>query len=102
MNGEGASCAVRAEVAIDLVVDRFSVRNPLERHGQQQEGALKGYNPRRPGRLSHHPLLAVLAESHFVMHGWLRVDAEGLRTEAQLRPWVERGVAYARSLPAKR
>jgi hypothetical protein len=32
----------------------------FERHGQQQEGALKGYNPRRPGRVSHHPLLAVL------------------------------------------
>ena len=44
----------------------------FERHGQQQEGALKGYNPRRPGRLSHHPLLAVLAESHFIMHGWMR------------------------------
>ncbi len=32
-------------------------------HGQQQEGGLKGYNPRCPGRVSHHPLLAVLAES---------------------------------------
>lgn len=42
------------------------------RHGQQQEGAKKGYNPGRPGRLSHHPLLAVLSEAHFVMHGWLR------------------------------
>jgi hypothetical protein len=44
----------------------------FERHGEQQQGAMKGYNPRRPGRLSHHPLLAVLAEAHFVMHGWLR------------------------------
>ena len=49
----------------------------FERHGQQQEGALKGYNPRRPGRLSHHPLLAVLAESHFVMHGWMRSGNSG-------------------------
>jgi hypothetical protein len=32
----------------------------------------KGYNPRKPGRGSHHPLLAVLAEAHFVLHGWLR------------------------------
>jgi hypothetical protein len=47
------------------------------RHGQQQEGAMKGYNPGRPGRLSHHPLLAVLAESHFVMHGWLRSGNTG-------------------------
>jgi hypothetical protein len=32
----------------------------------------KGYNPRRPGRLSHHPLLAALAEPMFILHGWLR------------------------------
>jgi TfoX N-terminal domain len=36
------------------------------------------------------------------MRGWLRVDADGVRTKRQLEPWVKRGVAYARSLPAKR
>ena len=36
------------------------------------------------------------------LRGWLRVDAEGVRTERQLDPWVRRGVAYARSLPYKR
>ena len=36
------------------------------------------------------------------MQGWLRVDAEGVRTKRQLEPWVRRGVAYARSLPPKR
>jgi TfoX/Sxy family transcriptional regulator of competence genes len=36
-----------------------------------------------------------------VMQGWLRVDAEGLRTKRQLERWVARGVAYARSLPSK-
>jgi hypothetical protein len=36
------------------------------------------------------------------MQGWLRVDAEGARTTAQLSQWVNRGVAYARSLPPKR
>ena len=35
------------------------------------------------------------------MRGWLRVDAEGVRTKRQLEPWVKRGVAYARSLPPK-
>jgi TfoX/Sxy family transcriptional regulator of competence genes len=34
--------------------------------------------------------------------GWLRVDAEGVRTKRELAPWVNRGVAYARSLPPKR
>jgi TfoX/Sxy family transcriptional regulator of competence genes len=36
------------------------------------------------------------------MQGWLRVDAEGVRTKRQLEPWLRRGVAYARSLPSKR
>jgi hypothetical protein len=35
------------------------------------------------------------------MQGWLRVDPKGLRTKRQLAPWVTRGLAYARSLPAK-
>jgi len=35
------------------------------------------------------------------MAGWLRVDDEGVRTRRQLEQWVKRGVAYARSLPAK-
>jgi hypothetical protein len=43
----------------------------FQRSGQQ-EGAAKGYNPHRPGRKSHHPLLAVLAEAPCILHGWLR------------------------------
>ena len=35
------------------------------------------------------------------MQGWLRVADEGVRTKRQLESWVKRGVAYARSLPAK-
>src|SRR3954454_13172785 len=35
------------------------------------------------------------------MQGWRRVDDEGVRTKRQLQPWVNRGVAYARSLPPK-
>ena len=43
----------------------------FERYGRQ-EGSLKGHNPRKHGRPSHHPLLAVLCEAHFLLHGWLR------------------------------
>ena len=35
------------------------------------------------------------------MHGWLRVDAEDVRTKRQLAPWVARGTAYAASLAKK-
>jgi TfoX/Sxy family transcriptional regulator of competence genes len=36
------------------------------------------------------------------MRGWLRVDAEDVRTKRQLARWVDLGATYARSLPAKR
>lgn len=49
----------------------------FSRHGTQQQGAARGYNPRRPGRLSHHPLLAVLAEANFILHSWLRSGNTG-------------------------
>jgi TfoX/Sxy family transcriptional regulator of competence genes len=35
------------------------------------------------------------------MDGWLRVHAEGLKTKGQLERWVNIGLAFARSLPAK-
>jgi TfoX/Sxy family transcriptional regulator of competence genes len=36
------------------------------------------------------------------MQGWLRIAAEHVRTRDELATWVQRGTAYARSLPAKR
>jgi TfoX/Sxy family transcriptional regulator of competence genes len=36
------------------------------------------------------------------MKGWLRVDASDVETKEALTEWVERGAAYARSLPPKR
>jgi hypothetical protein len=36
------------------------------------------------------------------MRGWLRVDADDVKTKRELSTWVGRGVSYARSLPAKR
>lgn len=37
-----------------------------------QEGAAKGYNPKRPGRLSHHPLLAFVSDVSMIANYWLR------------------------------
>jgi TfoX/Sxy family transcriptional regulator of competence genes len=36
------------------------------------------------------------------MQGWLRVEADDVRTKSELSKWVELGATYARSLPAKR
>jgi TfoX/Sxy family transcriptional regulator of competence genes len=35
------------------------------------------------------------------MAGWLRVDTADVASQAELKRWVERGVGYAGSLPAK-
>jgi TfoX N-terminal domain len=35
------------------------------------------------------------------LNGWVFVAAEGLTTKRTLKPWVERGVRVARSLPPK-
>jgi len=51
-------------------------------------------------------LVATTAASVAVMRdrpmpGWLRVDADDLRTARQLKKWVDLGVDFAQSLPAK-
>jgi hypothetical protein len=43
----------------------------LTRYGTQQ-GAAKGYNPQKPGRNSHHPLLAFVDECKMIANFWLR------------------------------
>ena len=36
------------------------------------------------------------------IEGWLRVDADGVKTKRQLERWVARGVDYARAQPPRR
>ncbi len=43
----------------------------LERYGKQ-EGARRGYNPKKKGRGSHSTLLAFLNKSKYVVHVWNR------------------------------
>lgn len=35
------------------------------------------------------------------MKGWLRVDADAIRSKRQLAKWVSMGMTFARALPAK-
>ncbi|MFZ1162996.1 TfoX/Sxy family protein [Mycobacterium sp.] len=35
------------------------------------------------------------------VRGWIRVDADGVKTKRQLTGWVTRGIDYARALPSK-
>jgi len=43
----------------------------MTRYGAQ-EGAVRGYNPAKRGRASHHPLMAFVADTRIIANCWLR------------------------------
>jgi TfoX/Sxy family transcriptional regulator of competence genes len=67
-----------------------------------QGGVLVRVDPEQSDRLLRGGDAEMAVMQGREMRGWLRVDAEHLRTKRQLSKWVERGVGYARSLPPKR
>jgi TfoX N-terminal domain len=66
-----------------------------------QGGLLLRCDPGQTDTLLAEPHAAPFEMRGRRMNGWLRIAPEGLQTKAQLERWVARGVAYARSLPAK-
>jgi hypothetical protein len=66
----------------------------FERYGTQ-EGVKRGYNPRKHGRASHHPLLAVLGEANFILHGWLR--SGNTRSDSGVVEFLKEGLAKLES-----
>lgn len=66
-----------------------------------QGGLIVRVDPEETGTLLSQSHARPLEMRGRAMSGWLRVDAEGVRRMRELEPWVERGVAYARSLPRK-
>jgi TfoX/Sxy family transcriptional regulator of competence genes len=67
-----------------------------------QGGVLVRVDPDETEALATKPHAGPMVMRGREMHGWLRVDSDGVRTKRQLEPWVKRGVVYARSLPPKR
>jgi hypothetical protein len=58
----------------NLPFDHFTLdidSSVITRYGVQEASA-KGYNPRKPGRKSHHPLIAFVADIDMVANFWLR------------------------------
>jgi TfoX/Sxy family transcriptional regulator of competence genes len=64
-------------------------------------GLLLRVDPAQTQSLSAKPHAEPFVMRGKEMDGWLRVQAEGVRSKRQLERWVRRGVDYARSLPAK-
>ena len=54
----------------------------LTRYGSQ-EGSRIGYNPHKPGRPSHHPIMAFVADLRMVAHSWMRPGNTGSNNGAK-------------------
>jgi hypothetical protein len=66
-----------------------------------QGGLLLHVDPTRTDDLASEPHAEPFVMRGRAMQGWLRVDSTGIATKPELKRWVSRGVAYARSLPPK-
>jgi hypothetical protein len=66
-----------------------------------QGGVLVHVDPAESDRLAGTTAAETAVMRGRPMRGWLRVAAADVATDGELARWVERGAAYARSLPAK-
>jgi TfoX/Sxy family transcriptional regulator of competence genes len=80
----------------------FLVGGRMSVTASRQGGLMVRVDPEDTDALLARPHVGPFEMRGRELDGWLRVDAEGVRTKRQLVPWVRRSVAYARSLPPKR
>jgi TfoX/Sxy family transcriptional regulator of competence genes len=80
----------------------FLVNGNMSVAASGQGGLLVRVDPDESDTLVRKPGVETMVMRGRPMAGWLRVDADAVRTKKQLGAWVERGVGFARSLPAKK
>jgi TfoX/Sxy family transcriptional regulator of competence genes len=79
----------------------FLINGNMSVSASGQGGLLLRVDPAETDALLSRPHAHPFEMRGRLMQGWLRVDADGLRTNPQLERWVARGIGYARSLPSK-
>jgi TfoX/Sxy family transcriptional regulator of competence genes len=79
----------------------FLVNGNMAVSASGQGGLLLRSDPAQAGELVEEPHVRRAEMQGRVMDGWLRVDDEVIEDDAKLRRWVDQGLDYARSLPAK-
>jgi TfoX/Sxy family transcriptional regulator of competence genes len=79
----------------------FLIRGNMAVAASGQGGILVRVDPEASDRLQATTKAHPMIMRGRAMDGWLRVDPDDVREKRQLARWVDRGVAYARSLPAK-
>jgi TfoX/Sxy family transcriptional regulator of competence genes len=81
----GVAFLLHGNMAVGVTHDDLMVRL-----GKESAGPAAEEPHARPFDLSGRP-----------MRAWVLVEPDGVRDDAELRAWVERGAAFAKSLPPK-
>jgi TfoX/Sxy family transcriptional regulator of competence genes len=99
---------IRELVARERVVEKkmfgglaFLVGGNMSVAASGQGGLMVRTDPAQTDELLREPGTEVMEMRGREMPGWLRVRGDVLDDDAVLKTWVDRGVAYARTLPAK-
>jgi hypothetical protein len=79
----------------------FLIQGNMAVSASSQGGLLLRVDPAETESLVSEPQVRRFEMRGREMDGWLRVDAEAIGTDDDLRRWVSHGVNYARSLPRK-
>jgi len=79
----------------------FLINGNMSVAASSEGGLLLRVDPERTESLLAKPHARPFVMRGRAMDGWLRVAPEGLRGKRELERWVQRGVSYARTLPAK-
>jgi TfoX/Sxy family transcriptional regulator of competence genes len=69
--------------------------------GVNKDDLVVRVNPEKHGDLLKTPHAKPFDLTGKPMKGWLLVEADGVKTERQLRTWVKEGIEFASMLPPK-
>ena len=79
----------------------FLVNGHLAVSASSRGGLLVRIDPAATESLAGEPHVSRFRMRGRDMDGWLHVESEAVKTDAQLRRWVSRGIEYSRALPPK-
>lgn len=79
----------------------FLVHGNMSVAANRDGGLLVRSAPADTEKLLQRPHVESMVMGGREMRGWLRVAPDGLKTTRQLKSWVDRGVGFALTLPAK-
>jgi len=79
----------------------FLIHGNMALCASSQGGLLLRIDPAEAESSTSHPHVRRFEMRGREMNGWLHVDDESLESDNELRRWVNKGLTYAQSLPAK-